>query len=117
MYDFPQNQCSARDVAAQQGFTVVAELLEEWERRLQESATESSTAKQNGVMPTDQSQHRETTDQKSPLAEEPSCKPKSGCRLKSILPPVYDDVIPSPRNSPQRAHPSISLKNAVHVHG
>ena len=93
----------------------MAELLEEWERRQQASA--DLTVEQNRVSHTDPNQSSESTDQTSPLAEDPSCKPKAGCKLKSVLPPVYDDVIPSPRNSPQRSHPSISLKNAVHMNG
>jgi len=87
-----QNGSTARDIASQQGYRAVAELLAEYERRLELSGTaaigsggEACTAATTAAVPS--SSHgvagaRAVVDRRRP-------------------PAVYNrDVIPSPRNSP-----------------
>ncbi|ELU03056.1 hypothetical protein CAPTEDRAFT_219329 [Capitella teleta] len=80
-----QNGSTAKDVAYQQGYQAVAELLEEYERRLIQRSRENSV---------------EDEAEKSP-------KPTNGVKSK-ICPknPSYQEVIPSPKHSPLKTKPT-----------
>lgn len=80
-----QNGSTPRDIASQQGYRALAELLEEYERRLA-----------NGLNVDDDDSH-------SPGGASNSVAP-TGTRLSVKPPSVFNrDVITSPRNSPMRA--------------
>ncbi len=94
---FCQNGSLPKDVAYQQGFQAVAELLEEYERRLREGPEVPSDAAD------------------AETKEESDCSPgaeggekglvKNGIKTNGLgrgagQPPMYQDVIPSPRHSP-----------------
>jgi len=84
-----QNGSTARDIAAQQGYRAVAELLGEYERRL---ATESTTTTTEGGTRTDDVSGSETSS---------GATSGKAIRLSRRPPAVYNrDVIPSPKNSP-----------------
>ena len=85
-----QNGSTARDIAAQQGYRAVAELLGEYERRL---ASDSNTT----TRPTTS---EGTDDAGSSDSSSAASGAKAG-RLVRRPPAVYNrDVIPSPKNSP-----------------
>jgi len=91
-----QNGSTARDIAAQQGYRAVAELLAEYERRM---TTSNSTGAAAGA-PSDDPRvvSSEMTSQASSSTSATGVKLASRGRRP---PAVYNrDVIPSPKNSP-----------------
>jgi len=89
-----QNGSTARDIASQQGYRAVAELLGEYERRLVGSDT-NTTARTATPGPTDDASGSDTSSTGSGA--------KAG-RLVRRPPAVYNrDVIPSPKNSPLKS--------------
>jgi len=86
-----QNGSTARDIAAQQGYRAVAELLGEYERRLAGEAN-TTTARTTTAVAADDAASSDTTSAVSGA--------KAG-RFVRRPPAVYNrDVIPSPKNSP-----------------
>jgi cell division protein FtsN len=88
-----QNGSTAKDVAYQQGFQAVAELLEEYERRLTQRSRENSV------------------NEESEETEKVESKTSNGVRSK-VCPknPSYQDIIPSPKHSPLKT----KAMNGVH---
>jgi len=86
-----QNGSTARDIAGQQGYRAVAELLAEYERRLATDA-KTTTRTMTSVATDDEAAASDSSSAVSGV--------KTG-RLVRRPPAVYNrDVIPSPKNSP-----------------
>jgi ankyrin len=92
-----KNGSTPRDIATQQGYRALAELLAEYERRLA-----------NGGDVTDQ-EHPQPGPAASATADDDG-QSAGGCRVRAARrpPAVYNrDVIPSPRNSPMKCTASL----------
>ena len=91
-----QNGSTARDIASQQGYRAVAELLAEYERRLSTTTTTTSS--------TPTSARAADADDDSGTDASSSCASGGGAKTSRFSrrpPAVYNrDVIPSPKNSP-----------------
>jgi len=94
-----QNGSTARDIASQQGYRAVAELLAEYERRLAgDGTTTTRTATPGGA------DDAASSDASSLSAGNGA---KAG-RFVRRPPAVYNrDVIPSPKNSPLKTYPPL----------
>lgn len=99
-----KNGSTPKDVAHQQGFTAVAQLLEEYERRIRDCFKDSAEA----VAPPSEAPAGDAgaaglqAAGGAAVGEKPLTGSGSNGAQKMGQPPVYQEVIPSPHHSPLR---------------
>lgn len=97
-----QNGSTAKDVAYQQGYQAVAELLEEYERRLVARSMENLTEDQDGQGLSEDSKEADSAEAVNGSLSKVKTCPKN---------PTYQDVIPSPKHSPLKTKPNNAIES------